>query len=120
MGDRKELKIPLAEERLVLGKEVAETGRVRISSRVEEEEVPVEETLVREKVRVERVAVDEVQAEPPRIREEGDRLVVPVFEEVLVKRFHVTEELHVSREQTEEPFSGSVPLRRTKVEVERD
>lgn len=117
---KEEARIPVVEERLDVRKETVETGRVRLKSRVEEQDEKVRAMLARERVRVERRKVDETGDEPPALREEGDRLVVPVFEEVIVKRYRVTEEVHLIREQVEEPFEETVTLRRNRVEVERD
>ncbi len=53
------------------------------------------------------------------MREEPGRLVVPVFEEVLVKRYRVTEEVHLITERSEQQYDETVTLRRNRVEVER-
>lgn len=114
-----EVRIPLAEERLEVDKESVETGRVQLRNRVEEEERRIQETLAREQVRVERLPVDQLVEQPPEMREEPGRLVVPVFEEVIVKRYRVTEEVHLILERSEEPFDETLTLRRNRVEVER-
>ena len=111
--------VPLAEEELVLEKEVVETGKVRLSNKVEEEQTRIRETLAREQVRVERAPADQLLDEPPELREEPDRLVVPVFEEVLVKRYRLTEEVHLIRERSLDPYEETVTLRRNRVEVDR-
>jgi uncharacterized protein (TIGR02271 family) len=118
--------IPLAEERLAVGKRRVETGRVRVRVATEAEEVLVRETLRSEAVEIERVAVGRELAEgeaPPAAREEegGAVLVVPVLEEVLVveKRLVVTEELRIRRVAAEERVEQAVTLRRQHAEVER-
>ena len=115
-----ESRLPLVEERLDVRKEEVETGRVRLASRVEEEERRIREMLRRSDVRIERRPVDRLADEPPEMREEQDRLVVPVYEEVIVKRWRIREEVHLVTERSEEPFEESVTLRRNRVEVERD
>ncbi len=115
-----EVRIPLAQERLKVEKETVETGRVQLHNRIEEDERRVRETLAREQVRVERKPADTLLEEPPRIREEEGRLIVPVFEEVLVRRYQLTEEVHLITERSEEEFDETVTLRRNRVEVERD
>lgn len=115
-----ETRIPITEERLQVGKETVETGRVRVRSRVEEEDRRIQETLAREDVRVERSAVNRLDDEPPRLREEHGRLIVPVFEEVLVKRYRIVEEVHLITERSEAPYEDTVTLRRNSVEIERD
>ena len=57
----------------------------------------------------------------PAPRYEGDTLVVPVLEEVLVveRRLRVKEELHITRSRVEERYQDTVPLKAERVEVER-
>ncbi|MGI8705200.1 MAG: DUF2382 domain-containing protein [Sphingomicrobium sp.] len=114
-----ETRIPLVEERLNVEKKTVETGKVQIRSRVEEDERRIRETLARERVRVERIAVDVLLEEPPEFREEPGRLVVPVFEEVIVRRYRLTEEVHLIIERSEQQHDETVTLRRNRVEVER-
>jgi stress response protein YsnF len=115
-----EVRIPVAEERLTVGKKVVETGRVRLRNRVDEEDHRILETLAQEKVRIERVPRDLILGEPPEMREEADRLIVPVFEEVVVKRYRITEEVHLITERSEQSYDETVTLRRNRIEVERD
>lgn len=114
-----ETRIPLTEERLKVEKDTVETGRVQLRNRVEEDERRIRETLAHERVRVERLPTDVLLEEPPNIHEEPGRLIVPVFEEVVVKRYRVTEEVHLITEHSEEPYDETVTLRRNRVEVER-
>ena len=115
---RDDVRIPIVEERLETGKKTVETGRVSLSSRVTDEEVLVSDTGTRVSVRVERVPVDILVDEAPTIRTEGEHMIVPVFEEVLVRRIRITEEVHLIRERTEEPLERQVTLRRNDVEIE--
>lgn len=115
-----ETRVPLVEERLDVRKEEVETGRVRLASRVEEEEKRIRDVLARNDVRVERRPVDRIFDEPPAMREEEGRLVVPVYEEVVVKRWRVREEVHLVTKRRQEPYEETVTLRRNRVEVERD
>ncbi|MET1756606.1 DUF2382 domain-containing protein [Novosphingobium sp. RD2P27] len=117
-GDR--IRIPIVEERIHLEKQKVETGRVRVTSRVVSETQPVHETLATVRVQVERVPVDRVVTEAPPVRTEGNRTIIPVTEEVLVKCIRVTEEIHLVEERTESPFENEVTLRRTEVDVARD
>lgn len=114
-----EARIPMAEERLTVDRRTVETGRVQLRNRVEEEERRVRETLLHEKVRVERLPADVLLDEPPQLRQKDDRLVVPVFEEVIVRRYRLMEEVHLITERSEEPFDETVTLRRNRVEIER-
>src|SRR5688572_18337466 len=100
-----EQKLAIAEERLTVGKRTLESGRVRIRTVVDEREQWVREQLQREDVVVERIPIDREVQSMPRIRHEGDTLVIPVVEEVLTveKRLVLKQELHVRRERRMEP-----------------
>ena len=113
--------VPVVEEQLRVGKRVVETGRVRVTKSVREREEVVDEPLVREEYDVERVPVNVYVDEPVGPRHEGDTLIVPVLEEVLVveKRLLVREELRITRRQTEERETRRVTLLGEEVSVER-
>ena len=113
--------VPLVEERLLVGKREVETGRVVVSKTVLEEQQPVEQSLLRQDVLVERVPVGRVVDAPTANREEGETLVVPVFEEVLVieKRLMLKEEVRITRRATEVRHRDQVTLRREVVQVDR-
>ena len=81
----------------------------------------VDEPLLRETVEVARVPVGTYADQPQPIRHEGDVIVVPVYEEVLVveKRLLLREEVRITRHRDETRDPQEVSLRRTRVEVER-
>ncbi|MBB5711801.1 DUF2382 domain-containing protein [Sphingomonas xinjiangensis] len=97
----KSVRIPIVEERLRVEKQTVETGRVRVASHVVTHTQPIRGTLRAETVRVEHVPVGHLFDEVPPIRTEDDRTIVPVVEEVLVKRIRVIEEIHLIRERSE-------------------
>ncbi len=113
--------VPVIEEALRVGKRVVETGRVRVTKTVREHEEVVDEPLMREEYEVERVPVDAFVDGPVGPRQEGETLVVPVLEEVLVveKRLLVREELRITRRRTEEREPLRVKLLSEEVSVER-
>jgi len=113
--------IPVVEERATIEKQVVPTGRVRITSRVEQRLAMLRDELVAQSVDVERVPVDREVETPPDIRREGDVLIIPVIEQRLVveKRWFITEELHVRRREHSEAVEIPVELRSTRVSVER-
>ncbi|WP_437477093.1 DUF2382 domain-containing protein [Sorangium sp. So ce1014] len=117
-----ELIVPVVAQELEVQKRTVESGRVRITKQVHERLETVEEPLVSERVVVERVAVNQVVAEPPATRQEGDTLIVPVVEEVLFveKRLVLKEELRITRVRAVEmsPLER-VTLRSDDVRVER-
>lgn len=117
-----ELIVPVVAQELEVKKRTVESGRVRITKEVRERVEEVEEPLARERVFVERVAIDQVVTEPPATRQEGDTLIVPVVEEVLVveKRLVLKEELRITRVRSVEMSPPEhVTLRSEDVRVER-
>lgn len=115
--------IPVIEEEAVLNRRTVETGRVRIIKSVETQDYLVSDSLRSEEVVVERVACG-TEIDPanlPQVRQEGDVIIIPVIEEVLVveKRLTLKEELHVQRVTHETQHTVPVTLKREKVTVER-
>jgi uncharacterized protein (TIGR02271 family) len=113
--------IPVIEEEVEVTRREHETGRVRIHKSVETRETEVEEPLVRREFHIEHVPVDRVIESPIEPWYEGDTLVLPVYEEVLVveKRLVLREEIRVTRRTEERMERQSIPLRREHVDVER-
>jgi len=120
---RETITIPVVEESLSVTKRIVEGAGVRIVKRVVTEEVTVEEPTVHESAHVERVAVNRLLApnEPlPKARQEGDTLIIPLFEEIVVveTRTRLTEELHVQLSKTETVTPQKMTIRREEVRVE--
>ena len=113
--------IPVIEEELEVEKRVVESGRIRISKRVETTESIVDEPLIRESYDIQRSTVNRIVEELPKPHYEGDTLVLPILEEVLVveKRLVLREEVRITpkREEMRDPETHTV--RREHVEVER-
>ena len=78
------LRLPLVEENLEAHVVEREQGRIRIHKRVETEPVQAQVDLHHDHLVVERVAVDEIVTERREPWYEGNALMVPVYEEVLV------------------------------------
>ena len=118
------VRIPVVEEQLEVGTRVVDTGRgVRIHKTVSENLVTVDERLAHDEVEVRHVPVDRIVTleDAPATRHEGDTLVVPVLEEVLVveRRVRIKEELHITRIQREETHREAVVLKAEQVSIER-
>src|SRR4051812_7747480 len=92
-----EIAVPVIEEELVTGRREVKTGSVRVRKRVQRIRKSIEMPVVRDAVKVERVAVNRVVKEIPPIREEQGMLVIPVVEEEIVvrRRLVLREEIHV-------------------------
>jgi stress response protein YsnF len=118
------LRVPVVQERLEVGTRTVDTGRgVRIHKCVAENPVTIDERLLRDEVEVSHVPVDRIVApeEAPAVRYEGETLVVPVLEEVLVveRRLRIKEELHITVSRREERHVETVMLKSEQVRVER-
>ena len=117
----KTIAVPVTREDVEVTTRLVDTGRgVRVSKTVTEQSEEVRETLWHETVEVQRVAVDRVVAQAPPSRYEGDVLVVPVLEEILVveKRYRIREELHITRVRRQHEHRETVPLRVEDVRIE--
>ena len=115
------LVIPVIQEQISVGKEIIETGKVRISKRISEREEIVDVPLFREEVRVERVPVNLFVETMPEVRRDGDTMIIPVVEEQIVvqKKLLLVEELRVRKELVEHHQPQSVNVRKEEVEIKR-
>jgi len=113
--------IPILEESAVVTKRVVDKGGVRITKLVREREEIVDELLRQERVTVERVAINQPVDHTPTVRREGDTLVIPILEEVVVveKRLMLKEEVRVTMQQTSRRQPQSVTVRREEAVIER-
>ena len=112
--------VPVIEEQVRVDVQEEITGKVRISKSVTTETVSVEAPYTQENVTVERVAVNEyVDDAIPSVRYEGDTMIVPVLQEVLVKRTLLVEELRVTKVREQASVNKEITLRKETVNVER-
>jgi len=114
------LVVPVVHEVLDVQKRWVESGRVRIKKVVHEHEEVVDEPLLREEVEVERIAINRAVDGPVAVRHEGDVMIVPILEEVLVveKRLMLKEELHIRRRRAEGSHPRRIVLRTEEATVE--
>ena len=115
-----EVVLPIVEERAQIAVRDRVVGRVRVSTQTREEDVELAETLRSSRVEVERVPVDAFVDEAPEIREEDGVTIVPVMEEVIVRRLMLREEIHIRRIDEEREVRETVTLRTQDAVVERD
>ncbi len=112
--------LPLHAEALEVSRRTRRT-LVRAARTTRQRDAVVEEDLLREEVCVRRVPVGRtVEAVPP-VREEGDLVIVPVVEEVLVveRRLVLVEEIHLRRTRGTHRHTETVRLRSQDVVVTR-
>ncbi len=112
--------VPVVEEQLTVRKRAVEKGRVRVHKTVHEREQVVEEPVFSEDVEVVRVPVGRQVDGPVPVRYEGDTMIVPLLEEVLVveKRLLLREELRITRRRTQvnEVRRGNIRVEEATVE----
>jgi uncharacterized protein (TIGR02271 family) len=113
--------LPVVQEELDIERRVVESGRIRVNKRIETTESVVDEPLVHESYDIQRTSVNRIVDDVPKPHYDGDTLVLPILEEVLVveKRLVLREEVRITpkREEVRDPQTHS--LRREHVEVER-
>ena len=112
--------IPLRQEELVAHKEMRHMGDVEVRTEVEEVPGRLEVQALREEVEVEHLPVGRVVAQRDAPHQDGDVLVVPVYEEQLVvsKRLILREELRIKRLPATELQVFEDTLRRERLVVE--
>lgn len=116
-----ELNIPVIREEAVVRTREVERGGVRVHKTINEREEVIEQPTYNEQVDVERVAIGRVIEAAPAVREEGDTLIIPVVEEMLVveKRLVLKEEVRITRRRFQETEQARVVLREEQVQIER-
>ena len=113
--------IPVFEEELRVDKTVSETDRVFIRTSVLERTEYADLELHSSEAIIERVPVYRVVDASPAIRQEGDTIIVPVVEEIMVveKRLLLKEEIHIRRQNVVQHIRQPVRLRSEEVSLER-
>jgi uncharacterized protein (TIGR02271 family) len=115
------LVVPVIEETVAVHITPVETGRVRIRKVVDEWEEIVDPPLAHDEVIVERVPINRIVEGPVSVRSEGDTLVIPLLEAVLVleKPLLLKEEVRITRRQVDTLVPRRVMLRREEAVVGR-
>jgi stress response protein YsnF len=113
--------VGIAEESVTVSKRTNEIGRVQVAVTTEVIEQLVRETLLTRHAEIERVSINMEISAAPQIRQEGEFLIVPVVEEVLVvqKRLVLKEEIRLRIVESQEAVELPVQRRAQKVKVER-
>lgn len=108
-------------EQVQVDKKVVETGVVQIIKRVSEDRQVVDLPSSREEITVERVARNQYVETPPSVRYEGDTMIIPVLQEVIVtqKKILLVEEVYVTKHRVHEHQSEEVVLRKEDIVIER-
>lgn len=120
---QKEKILPVMEENLQVGVEKVQTGKVRATKKVHEENLIVSGPVLHDELNIERIPLNQyIDEAPPSVRYEGDTMVIPVIEEEVVvqTRLKLVEEVRITRRHREETVEKPVTVRREEVIVERD
>ncbi len=113
--------IPVIEEQAQVEVRQDITGKVHVSKTVTTETVQVEVPYTQENVVIDRIAVNEyVDDVPPAVRYEGEVMIVPVLQEVLVKKTLLVEELHITKVRESTSEEQAVTLRKEVVNIQRE
>lgn len=114
--------IPVIEEQAHVEKQEVETGKVYIRKQIQEEEATVEVPLRHDRVSVERVAINQYVSDHPKVRYEGDKIIIPVVQEEVVveKKILLVEEMHIDRQYYQENFSETISLKKEIIQVVRE
>lgn len=116
-----EKKIPVVEENISIGKKKLETGKVRITKKVMEEEVPLNFTGIEEEIEIDVKKIGKVVDKPGKaVRTEGDTTIYSVYREVFVKQTILEEEVWVTKKRNEKTFKGPEKLKREVIDIERE
>jgi stress response protein YsnF len=120
-GQTDELHIAAVQEELEVEVKTTETGAVRIHKLVHEEMHPIPVSLRSQTVEVRRFAINrpvEGKFEP---RQEGDTLIIPVFEYVPIITMQLTlkEEVHVTTTESHQEVFQNVLMNTEELVVER-
>jgi uncharacterized protein (TIGR02271 family) len=120
IGTDGQVRIPVTEERLEVGKRQIDLGEIRVHKTVEEVEEVRRGPLNREEVEIERVKVNRRVTVPEERRQEGDWLVIPVMEEIFVveKRLVVTEEIRIRKHLVTEDREVRESVRREHASID--
>lgn len=113
--------IRLHAEEATIGKQRKVTGRVKVTTITRQHEQLLEEMLERDRIEIERVPVGRQVEHTPPVREEGDSLVIPIMEEVVVveRRLVLKEEVHVRRKRETQPYQERVIVRKQEAVITR-
>jgi len=118
-----EVTIPVLREEVVIQTRQVQSGGVRVHKLVNERTETVEQPTMRDQVEVERVSIGRVvdAQTMPHARQEGDTLIIPILEEMLVveKRIVLKEEVRITKRRTEEVEQVQVVLREEEVQIEQ-
>ena len=119
--DKQSVVIPVAREEATIAREVVETGVVSVRKIVRERVEVIDEPMLHDEVDIEHVPINRAVDAPQPPREEGDVLVIPVYEEVVTvhRQWVLREEVRLRRREVQSRHREEVVLREEQALVER-
>ena len=119
-SDKEPVVIPVAREEASVARKIVDKGAVRVRKVVREKVELIDEPLLHDEIDVEHVVVNRVVDAPEPPREEGDVLIIPVYEEVLTvqRQWVLKEEVRLRRREVQSRHREEVVLREEEALVE--
>jgi uncharacterized protein (TIGR02271 family) len=119
--DKQSVVIPVAREEASIARNVVETGVASVRKLVRERVEVIDEPMRHDEVDIEHVTINRAVDTPEPPREEGDVLVIPVYEEVVIVRrqWVLKEEVRLRRREVQSRHREEVVLREEEAVVER-
>ena len=119
--DKQPVVIPVAREELSVAREVVDTGVVRVQKVVRERVERIDEPMLHDEVDIEHVTINRQVDAPEPPREEGDVLIIPIYEEVVSvqRQWILKEEVRLRRREVQTRHREEVVLREEQALVER-
>ena len=111
--------IQLHQEDIHVEEKTVVTGIVNIEINTVTDKVEVDTSLTNNRADVQVITVNEFVDSAPTIRTDGDTTIIPVIEEVMVKKILLKEEIHIKLIKTVIPGKETVTLRREIATVTR-
>ncbi len=120
-GNSGQIVIPLLAEQLNIARQKVLTGGVRVHKTVSERTETIDEPTLREEMEIQRVTVNQFITEPPAVRYEGDVMIVPLMEEVLVveKKLVLREEVRITKRRDTLRNPQQIVVRREEATLEQ-
>lgn len=108
-------------EALDIQKRMKLTGVVRLEKTVRNSDAVVDEILTSNSITVERRAVNKYMDEVASIRQEGNTMIIPVMEEIVIvtKQLVLKEEIRITNHRQQSLHHETIPLRAEEVQVTR-
>ena len=121
-ADPQDVVVPIYQEQASVTKRRTVTGKVKVSRVTHQSETFLTETLAQQQVKIDRIPVGKLIEAVPKIRKEGDAIIIPVVEEIPVveHRLVLIEEVWVRRIRSKEHHRERVTLRCQEAVVTRD